>query len=79
MDKIRDIKNAAPGSMKERAQWRCNVLDMANGDAPLSSPFSSTGDGGSDNGDSPMPSPVGSESGCPNPNRWCRWRVADSD
>lgn len=57
MDKIRDIKNAAPGSMKERAQWRCNVLDMANGDAPLSSPFSSTGDGGSDNGDSPMPSP----------------------
>lgn len=57
MDKIRDIKNAAPGSMKERAQWRRNVLDMANGDAPLSSPFSGTGDGGSDNGDSPMPSP----------------------
>ena len=57
MDKIRDIKNAAPGSMRERAQWRRNVLDMANGDAPLSSPFSGAGDGGSDNGDSPMPSP----------------------
>lgn len=57
MDKIRDIKNAAPGSMRKRAQWRRNVLDMANGDAPLSSPFSGAGDGGSDNGDSPMPSP----------------------
>lgn len=57
MDKIRDIKNAAPGSMRERAQWRRNVLDMANGDAPLSSPFSGAGDGGSDNGDSSMPSP----------------------
>lgn len=57
MDKIRDIKNAALGSMRERAQWRRNVLDMANGDAPLSSPFSGAGDGGSDNGDSSMPSP----------------------
>lgn len=57
MDKIRDIKNAAPGSVRERDQWRRNVLGMANGDAPLSSPFSGTGDGGSANGDSPMPSP----------------------
>lgn len=63
MDKIRDIKNAAPGSMRERAQWRRNVLGMANGDAPLSSPFSGTGDGGSADGDSPMPSPS-----APNPN-----------
>lgn len=57
MDKIRDIRNAAPGSMRERDQWRRDVLGMANGDAPLSSPFSGAGDGGSDNGDSPMPSP----------------------
>ena len=57
MDKIRDIRNAAPGSVRERDQWRRNVLGMANGDAPLSSPFSGTGDGGSANGDSPMPSP----------------------
>lgn len=57
MDKIRDIRNAAPGSMRKRDQWRRDVLGMANGDAPLSSPFSGAGDGGSDNGDSPMPSP----------------------
>lgn len=62
MDKIRDIRNAAPGSMRERDQWRRNVLGMANGDAPLSSPFSGTGDGGSADGDSPMPSPT-----APNP------------
>lgn len=57
MDKIRDIRNAAPGGMRERDQWRRDVLGMANGDAPLSSPFSGAGDGGSDNGNSPMPSP----------------------
>ena len=58
MDKIRDIRNAAPGSMRKRDQWRRNVLGMANGDAPLPSPFSGTGDGGSADGDSPMPSPT---------------------
>lgn len=58
MDKIRDIRNAAPGSMRKRDQWRRDVLGMANGDAPLSSPFSGTGDGGSADGDSPMPSPT---------------------
>lgn len=57
MDKIRDIRNAAPGGMRKRDQWRRDVLGMANGDAPLSSPFSGAGDGGSDNGNSPMPSP----------------------
>ena len=56
MGKIRDIRNAAPGSMKKRDQWRRDVLGMANGDTPLSSPFSGTGDGGSADGDSPMPS-----------------------
>ena len=58
MDKIRDIRNAAPGSMRKRDQWRRDVLGMANGDAPLSSPFSGTGNGGSADGDSPMPSPT---------------------
>lgn len=58
MGKIHDIRNAAPDSMKKRDQWRRDVLGMANGDTPLSSPFSGTGDGGSADGDSPMPSPT---------------------
>lgn len=62
MDKIRDIKNAAPGSMRERAQWRRNVLDMANGDAPLPSPFTGTGDGNVGAG-TPVPAPSGLDNG----------------
>lgn len=57
MDKIRDIRNAAPGSMRKHDQWRRNVLDMANGDAPLSSPFSGTGDGSA----SPIPTDAQTE------------------
>lgn len=62
MDKIRDIRNAAPGSMRKRDQWRRNVLDMANGDAPLPSPFTGTGDGNVGAG-TPVPAPSGLDNG----------------